>query len=135
MEWRGVVGAVTVGLMMAAPKPASAQLADSYPDAEQLGQLDEADPQTQEYHRNVLLPEFGAVYRKWLKECQATLPEHDQTPYSFVAAIGADGGVQRMWSDRSAPVFSCLRGHVIFERFSPPPRAPFYLLIRVRFTQ
>ena len=121
---------------MGAWLPAAAQpLAGSYIEAQELGRRDESDPQTVAYHRDVLLPEFGARYRKWLKECQASLPEPDRTPYSFVAAIGADGSVQRMWNDRSAPVFSCLRGHLLFERFSPPPRAPFYLYIHVRFNQ
>lgn len=110
-------------------------LAGSYLEAQELGRRDETDPQTLAYHRDVLLPEFGTSYRKWLRECQAALPEPDKTPYSFVAAIGVDGSVQRIWSDRSAPVFACLRGHLIFERFSPPPRAPFYLYIHVRFNQ
>jgi hypothetical protein len=110
-------------------------LADSYLEAQELGRRDESDPQTLGYHRDVLLPEFGTRYRHWLRECQAKLSEPDSTPYSFVAAIGADGSVLRLWSDRSAPVFACLRGHLLFERFSPPPRAPFYLYIHVRFNK
>jgi hypothetical protein len=121
--------------VLAVPLLAQAQLAGSYVEAQELGRRDESDPQTVEYHRNVLLPEFGTRYRKWLKECQAALPEPDKTPYSFVVAIGEHGNVQRLWSDRAAPVFSCLRGHLLFERFTPPPRAPFYLYIHVRFNQ
>ena len=137
MSRRFAAIALLVGLGCVAPV-ANAQddpLATTYLQAQEFGRRDESDPQTAAYHRDVLLPEFGARYRRWLKECQTALPEADRTAYSFVAAIAADGSVQRMWSDRSAPVFSCLRGHLLFERFSPPPRAPFYLYIHVRFAQ
>jgi hypothetical protein len=116
--------------------PACAEsLADSYAQAQELGRRDESDPATLDYHRNVLLPEFSARYRALLRDCQATLPQPDPTPFSFVAAIGSDGSVLRLWSDRSPPVYACLRGRLAFERFSPPPRAPFHLYIHMRYTQ
>jgi hypothetical protein len=116
--------------------PASAEpLADSYAQAQELGRRDESDPATLDYHRNVLLPEFSARYRALLRDCQATLAQPDPTPFSFVAAIGTDGSVLRLWSDRSPPVYACLRGRLAFERFSPPPRAPFHLYIHMRYTQ
>jgi hypothetical protein len=132
---RLVVSSALVAVASWAGAAFGQELAGSYQEAQELGRRDETDPQTVDYHRNVLLTEFGARYRKWLNECQQALPEPDRTPYSFVAAIGADGSVVRMWSDRSAPVYSCLRGHLLFERLTPPPRAPFYLYLHVRFNQ
>jgi hypothetical protein len=114
---------------------ASERLADSYVEAQARGRSDESDPKTVEYHRNVLLPEFSARYQALLRDCQAALPQPDQTPFSFVAAIGSQGEVLRVWSDRSPPVYACLRGRLLFERFTPPPRAPFYLYIHMRFTK
>ena len=64
----------------------SLQLADSYVEAQELGRRDEKDPLTAEYHRNTLLPQFSARYRAHLRDCQAALPQPDQTPFSFVAA-------------------------------------------------
>lgn len=110
-------------------------LASSYVEAQERGRRDESDPQTMDYHREVLLPEFSTRYRSLLGACQASLPQPDQTPFSFVAAIGPQGEVLRVWSDRSPPVYSCLRGRLLFERFTPPPRAPFYLYIHMRFTK
>ena len=128
------VVATAVGL--AAPWPVVAQpLAESYIEAQEFGRRDESDPATVDYHRDALLPEFSGRYRALLRDCQATLPQPDQSPFSFVAAIGADGGVLRLWSDRSPPVYACVRGRLLFERFSPPPRSPFYLYIHMRFTQ
>lgn len=114
---------------------ASEPLPESYVEAQELGRRDERDPLTMDYHRDVLLPEFSTRYRALLRECQAALPQPDQSPFSFVAAIGADGAVLRLWSDRTPPVYACLRGRLLFERFSPPPRAPFFLYIHMRFTQ
>ena len=110
------------------------ELAASYAQAQEKGRRDEADPLTIDYHRNVLLPEFSGRYRALLNDCQKALPQPDQTPFSFVAALGPDGQVLRLWSDRVPPVYSCVRGRLLFERFSPPPRAPFYLYIHMRFT-
>lgn len=131
--------AVVVPVVVAiAPAPGAAQggdLAISYAEAQERGRRDESDPATVDYHRNVLLPEFSARYRALLRDCQATLPQPDPSPFSFVAAIGADGSVLRVWSDRSPPVYACLRGRLAFERFTPPPRAPFHLYIHMRYTQ
>ncbi|HYM48630.1 MAG TPA: hypothetical protein VES91_09115 [Burkholderiaceae bacterium] len=108
-------------------------LASSYVEAQELGRRDEKDPLTVEYHRSVLLPDFGARYRAHLRDCQATLPQPDQTPFSFVAALDSEGKVLRLWSDRTPTVYSCVRGKLLFERFPPPPRAPFYLYVHMRF--
>jgi hypothetical protein len=128
-----LIAALAAPLARAAAQEES--LAASYAEAQERGRRDESDPQTTDYHRDVLLPQFSARYRSLLAACQAALPQPDQTPFSFVAAIGPQGEVLRVWSDRSPPVYSCLRGRLLFERFTPPPRAPFYLYIHMRFTK
>ncbi|MBC8119433.1 MAG: hypothetical protein H7X75_07665 [Burkholderiaceae bacterium] len=111
----------------------SADLASSYVEAQEFGRRDEKDPATLEYHRSVLLPAFSASYRANLRDCQASLPQPDPSPFSFVAAIDSQGNVLRLWSDRTPVVYSCLRGKMLFERFPPPPHAPFYLYIHMRY--
>ena len=119
---------------LAGSTPAHTQsLADSYVEAQELGRRDEKDPLTVEYHRSTLLPQFSARYRAHLRDCQAALPQPDQAPFSFVAALDAAGNVLRLWSDRTPPVYSCVRGKLLFDRFAPPPRAPFYLYVHMRF--
>lgn len=125
----GVALLPAISLLQAADAP----LAESYVEAQELGRRDEKDPQTVDYHRSVLLPEFSARYRAHLRDCQAALPQPDQTPFSFVAALDVEGKVLRLWSDRSPPVYSCVRGRLLFDRFAPPPRAPFYLYVHMRF--
>ena len=126
--------AILAALAMATPAHAQLpELADSFVDAQELGRRDEKDPATVEYHQSVLLPQFSARYRAHLRDCQAALPQPDQTPFSFVAAIDGEGKVLKLWSDRSPPVYSCVRGRLLFDRFAPPPRAPFYLYVHMRF--
>jgi len=125
----------SLGTVMTRAGAQGGDLAASYAEAQELGRRDERDPQTMDYHRDVLLPEFSARYQSLLRACQASLPEPDQSPFSFVAAIGPQGEVLRIWSDRSPQVYSCVRGRLLFERFTPPPRAPFYLYIHMRFTK
>lgn len=109
-------------------------LAGSYVEAQKLGRRDESAEATRDYHRNVLLPEFSQRYRAHFKECTASVPQAEATaPFSFVAAISADGRVLRLWSDRSTNVYQCVRGRLLFDRFPPPPTAPFYLYIHMRF--
>ncbi|GEM_PF-2072886 len=125
----------SLGTVMTHARAQGGELATSYAEAQELGRRDERDPQTMDFHRDVLLPEFSARYRALLAACQASLPQPDQTPFSFVAAIGPQGEVLRIWSDRSPPVYSCVRGRLLFERFTPPPRTPFYLYIHMRFAK
>ena len=127
---------VAIFALFAITPPAHTQpssLAESFVDAQELGRRDEKDPATVEYHQSVLLPQFGARYRAHLRDCQAALPQPDQTPFSFVAAIDGEGKIIKLWSDRSPPVYSCVRGRLLFDRFAPPPRTPFYLYIHMRF--
>ena len=118
---------------VSAQGPAADGLAASYVEAQELGRRDESADATRDYHRDVLLPEFSQRYRAHFRECTATVAEPESTPFSFVAAIGSDGRVIRLWSDRSTNVYQCVRGRLLFDRFPAPPRAPFYLYIHMRF--
>lgn len=132
---RGTVFAlIACGLATQALAQGGDGLAASYVEAQELGRRDESAEATRDYHRKVLLPEFSQRYRAHFKECTASVPQAEATaPFSFVAAIGADGRVLRLWSDRSTNVYQCVRGRLLFDRFPPPPTAPFYLYIHMRF--
>jgi hypothetical protein len=124
---------VPVATSVAGQGPTSDGLPASYVEAQELGRRDEAGDATRDYHRDLLLPEFSQRYRAHFRECTATVPQPESTPFSFVAAIGEDGRVIRLWSDRSTNVYQCVRGRLLFDRFPVPPRAPFYLYIHMRF--
>jgi hypothetical protein len=124
---------MSVASSLNAQGPVADGLAGSYVEAQELGRRDEADEATRDYHRTVLLPQFSQLYRAHLRECTASVPQPESTPFSFVVALGTDGRVLRVWSDRSTNVYQCVRGRLLFDRFPAPPRAPFYLYIHMRF--
>jgi hypothetical protein len=74
-----------------AQAPATSELASSYVEAQERGRRDESDEATRDYHRDVLLPQFSERYRAHFRDCTASVPQPESTPFSFVAAIGADG--------------------------------------------
>ena len=135
-NWRVTMAIVGTWLVasFAQAQGAADGLAASYVEAQELGRRDESDEATRDYHRDVLLPQFSQRYRAHYRECSSSVTQPETTPFSFVAAIAADGRVLRVWSDRSTNVYQCVRGRLLFDRFPPPPRAPFYLYIHMRFT-
>lgn len=138
-HWADRIGAlaliaILVPTAIHAQGPGAEGLAGSYVEAQERGRHDESDEATRDYHRNVLLPQFSQAYRGHFRDCTASVPQPESTPFSFVAAIGADGRVLRIWSDRSTNVYQCVRGRLLFDRFPVPPRSPFYLYIHMRFT-
>ena len=133
LPWLIALAMMSVAFSLGAQGPVTNGLAGSYVEAQELGRRDEADDATRDYHRTVLLPQFSQIYRAHLRECTASVPQPESTPFSFVAALGADGRVLRVWSDRSTNVYQCVRGRLLFDRFPAPPRAPFYLYIHMRF--
>lgn len=133
LPWLIALAMMSVASSLGAQGPVTNGLAGSYVEAQELGRRDEADEATRDYHRTVLLPQFSQIYRAHLRECTASVPQPESTPFSFVAALGADGRVLRVWSDRSTNVYQCVRGRLLFDRFPAPPRAPFYLYIHMRF--
>jgi hypothetical protein len=75
-------------------------LANSYEHAASLADEQESATVTKDYFRNVLLPYYAQRYAPVLKSCFATVPHPDNQPFSFVAAIGEDGRVIRLYNDR-----------------------------------
>jgi len=133
VHWLGLIALAGLLPTTMAQGPGADGLVSSYVEAQERGRQDESDEATRDYHRSVLLPEFSQRYRLHFRECTASVPQPESTPFSFVAAVGADGRVLRLWSDRSTYVYQCVRGRLLFDRFTPPPRAPFYLYIHMRF--
>ena len=74
----------SLGTTMMRAAAQGGDLATSYAEAQERGRRDESDPQTMDYHRDVLLPEFSARYRSLLGACQASLPQPDQAHHRRV---------------------------------------------------
>jgi hypothetical protein len=80
--------------------------------------------------------------KKYIPLFQSCLPpslnstEHpDISSVSFVAAIGADGRVLRLYTDRETSIFACVRPTLQKDRFPRPPFAPYYMHMTMNFSK
>jgi hypothetical protein len=109
-------------------------LASSYKEAAAIADRQERASKTRDYYRKTLLPYYGQKYAPVLKECFASVPRPENAPFSFVAALGADGRVMRLYESNETNIYSCLREVLKKDVFPKPPVSPYYLRVDMQFT-
>ncbi len=109
-------------------------LATSYQQAAALADAQERAIATRDYFKDVLLPYYGKNYRPVLQSCFTKVTRPDGAPFSFVAAIGADGRTMQMYNDHDTNIFLCLRESIKEGVFPNPPVSPYYLHIDMKFS-
>jgi len=109
-------------------------LAKSFEEASARGDAQQNEASTREYFTNVLMPYYGRKYAPVLQSCFASVSKPDNSSFSFVAAIGADGRIVRLYRDRETSIFLCMRTTLEKDVFPPPPESPYYLHIEMSFT-
>jgi hypothetical protein len=65
--------------------------------------------------------------------CLKSTDHADTSPFSFVAAIGKDGRVLRLYVDHETNIYACARLTLQKEEFPHPPLSPYYLHISMSF--
>ncbi len=114
---------------------AARKLPNTLNEAIALGQQHEKGEATRDYHLATLMPYFGSKYANIFKHCFDKVSKPDDRAFTFVAAIDSDGGVLRVYRDVETNIFLCMNEWLIQERFPPPPVAPYFLHIDMRFTK
>jgi hypothetical protein len=109
-------------------------LVTSFKEAAALGDAQEKAPATRDYFERNLLPYYQQKYGPVLQSCFASTTQPDSAPFAFVAAIGADGRVMRMYADHETNIFGCVRQTLDKDKFPKPPVFPYYLHIDMQFT-
>jgi hypothetical protein len=109
-------------------------LANSFDDAVARAEAQEHAALTRGYFTKFLLPYYGRKYAHVLQSCFATVPKPDSSRFSFVAAIGEDGRVLRVYRDQETNIFQCMRESLQNETFPRPPVFPYYLHIQMNFS-
>jgi len=109
-------------------------LVTSFKEAAALGDAQESAVATRNYFRDTLLPYYGQKYGPVLQSCIAKFPQPDNAPFSFAAAIGADGRIMRLYNDHETKIFVCLGESLKKDVFPKPPVSPYYLHIDMKFT-
>ena len=110
-------------------------LVTSFREAVVLGDAQEKGHQTRRYFEHDLLPYYEQKYGPVFQSCFASTDHPDTTSFSFVAAIGIDGRVMRLYNDRDTNIFACARRALQREEFPHPPVSPYYLHIEMQFAQ
>jgi hypothetical protein len=114
---------------------AFAKLPNNLNEAIALGRQQENGEATRDYHRTTLMPYFGSKYANIFKHCFEKVSKPDDRAFTFVAAIDSDGRVLRVYRDVETNIFLCMNEWLIQERFPPPPVAPYFLYIDMRFAK
>ncbi|MGO9086308.1 MAG: hypothetical protein ACLQBK_13865 [Candidatus Sulfotelmatobacter sp.] len=120
-------------VLLAAISATATDLANSFQEAVAQANAQEQAPATKDYFSQVLLPYYGQKYGPVLQSCFATVKQPDSSSFSFVAAIGSDGRVVRLYDDKETNISRCLRDTVKNEVFPAPPVSPYYLHVDMKF--
>jgi hypothetical protein len=108
-------------------------LAASFKQAAALGDAQEKERATQAYIHLDLMPYYQKKYSPVFQSCLKTTDHPDTSPFSFVAAIGKDGHVLRLYIDHETNIYSCVRQTLEKDEFPHPPLSPYYLHVSMSF--
>src|SRR5580693_8610071 len=108
-------------------------LASSFKQAAALADAQGKDRAAQAYIHLDLMPYYQKKYSPVFQSCLTSTDHPDTSPFSFVAAIGKDGRVLRLYVDHETNIYACARLTLQKEEFPHPPLSPYYLHISMSF--
>jgi len=113
----------------------AANLPSSFKDAVALAdkQDKDRDRATRIYDAIDLNDYYQKKYIPLFQSCLKS--KDDTTSVSFVAAIGADGRVLRLYTDHENTTFACVRPTLQNDEFPHPPFAPYYMHMTMNFSK
>lgn len=112
-------------------------LASSFKEAVALAatQDQDKDRATRIYGKIDLPDYYQEKYSPVFQSCLKSTEHADFSPFSFVAAIGADGHVLRLYIDHETNVSACARPALEKGEFPRPPFAPYYMHVSMTFSK
>lgn len=108
-------------------------LGGSFKQAVALADAQDKDRGTRIYAQIDLMPYYQQKYSPVFQSCLKSTEHPDTSPFSFVAAIGADGRVLRLYTDHETNIFACVRQTLQQDEFPHPPLSPYYMHISMSF--
>ncbi|HTT25218.1 MAG TPA: hypothetical protein VMG82_40255 [Candidatus Sulfotelmatobacter sp.] len=112
----------------------ASDLANSFAQAVALADGQERAPQTKGYSSKVLLSYYTQKYGPVLKSCFASVKQPGNGSFDFVAAIGPDGKLLRLYEEGKTNISECLLTRVKDDTFPAPPESPFYFHVEMKFS-
>lgn len=121
------------GILLVTIPSFAVDLATTFPQAVDLAEGQQKLPTLKEYSSRTLMPfwqqEMGPIFQT----CFKSVRDPDSTAFAFVAAVGLDGKVLRIYADHETNIYQCMLVTLKTERFPAPPESPFYLHINMQF--
>ena len=109
------------------------ELASSFAQACALAKAQQQERSEQAYIHLDLVPYYKKKYSPVYQSCLKSTEHADTSPFSFVAAIGKDGHVLRLYVDHETNVFACVRQTLQQDEFPHPPVSPHYFQVSMSF--
>jgi hypothetical protein len=109
------------------------ELASSFKEACTLAEAQFKERSQQAYIHLDLTPYYQKKYSPVYQSCLKSTEHPDTSPFSFVAAIGKDGRVLRLYVDHETNIFACVRETLRQDEFPHPPVAPHYFHVSMSF--
>ncbi|HJT69838.1 MAG TPA: hypothetical protein VJ731_06535 [Terriglobales bacterium] len=110
-------------------------LAGSFKQAADLADAQDKDRATRIYDQIDLMSYYQQKYLPLFQSCLKSTDHPDMSSFSFVAAIGADGRVRRLYTDHETNIFGCVRPILQKDEFPHPPFAPYYMHVSMTFSK
>jgi len=111
------------------------ELASSFKEARVLAEAQQEGRSEQAYIHLDLMPYYEKKYSPVYQSCLKSTEHPDTSTFSFVAAIGKDGRVLRLYVDHETNIFACVRHTLEQDKFPVPPVAPHYFHVSMSFAQ
>jgi hypothetical protein len=109
------------------------ELHSSFKDACALVEAQGNERAEQAYIHLDLTPYYKKKYSPVYQSCLKSTEHPDTSPFSFVAAIGKDGRVLRLYVDHETNIFACVRETLRQDEFPHPPVSPHYFHVSMSF--
>jgi hypothetical protein len=110
-------------------------LARSFKEAAALAVAQDKDRATRIYSAIDLHDYYQQKYGPIMSSCLKSTDHPDTSPFEFIAAIGKDGRVLRLYIDHATNIYACVRPRLEKDEFPHPPAAPYYLHVSMTFSQ
>jgi hypothetical protein len=113
----------------------AADLATSFKQAAALADAQDKDRTTRIYSAIDLKDYYQQKYSPVFVSCLKSTAHADTSPFSFIAAIGADGHVLRLYIDHETNIYACVRQTLQKDEFPHPPVSPYYMHVEMSFAK
>jgi hypothetical protein len=108
-------------------------LAGSFKQAVALAEAQDKEDAAYVYGHRDLKQYYQKKYGPIFQSCLMSTDDRDTSSFSFVAAIGKDGRVLRLYVDHETNIFTCVKPTLQQDEFPHPPISPYYMHVSMSF--